>query len=78
MPFIKSGNQLKFEHEGMYYPVGGFKQELSENEKEGYVEELNNSKPSRHDEMLEWTIDQSRNFPTARQLHKIEFYNDFF
>ena len=62
MPFIKTGNRLRFEHEGLYYIVGGFKEELSEEEKEGYVEELNTSKPARHDEMLEWKVPYTYTF----------------
>ena len=56
MPFIKTGSRLRFEHEGRYYTVGGFKEELSEEEREEYVRELNNSKPARHDKMLEWQV----------------------
>lgn len=65
MPFIKTGNRLRFEHEGRYYTVGGFKEELSEQKRKEYVEELNNSKPSRHDEMLEWEMNGTHNFFTA-------------
>jgi len=63
MPFVISGDRLKFEHEGMYYLVGRFKDDKTEEERKKYVEEeLNESKPDRHDEMLEWEISGTYNF----------------
>ena len=63
MPFIVSGDMLKFEHEGMYYPVGCFKDSKTEEERKSYVEEeLNKSKEDRHDEMLEWKVNGTYSF----------------
>lgn len=62
MPFIRSGNQLRFEHEGRYYTVGGFKEELTEEEADEYVESLNNSEEDRHDEMLAWEVNGTYHF----------------
>lgn len=63
MPFIVSGDMLKFEYEGLYYPVGRFKDSTTEEERESYVEnELNASKLDRHDEMLEWEVSGTYNF----------------
>lgn len=63
MPFVISGDRLKFKHEGLYYSVGRFKDGKTEEERKSYVEEeLNKSKPDRHDEMLEWEVSGTYNF----------------
>lgn len=63
MPFIVSGDTLKFEHEGRYYPVGRFKESKTEEERESYVEqELNKGKEDRHDEMLESEVNGTYTF----------------
>lgn len=62
MPFLRSGNRLRFEHEGRYYTVGGFKESVSEQEADNYVDSLNQSEEDRHDEMLEWEVNGTYTF----------------